>query len=170
MPDASEATSTRQVSKRETQGHSVSPSLTLPTFMVQGRIPQTTSERRPSTYGTTSQAISGRGNCCQPTLSFPFLVPYSGIKGSYLFLTLPCRAFAFLRAAPGYHDSAEPAGTHSLRFVGRGLEMRAPHRTMTILGRVMRARSAPRVPVARHELGQAPSSKEKCDRAQNVAP
>ena len=150
VPDASEATSTRQVSKRETQGNSVSPSTTLPTFMVQGRIPQTTSERRRSTCGTTSQAIFRRGNYGQPRLSFPFLFPYPSFY-SYLCLTLPCRSFPFLRATPGYHDSAEPAGTHASRFLSRGLEMRAPHRIMTILGRVMRARSAPRVPVARHE-------------------
>ena len=156
MPDASETTSTKQLSKRETQGHSVSSSTTLPTFMVQGGIPQTTLERRPSTCGTTSQAISRKGNYCQPRLSFPFLFPYPSFF-PYLFLTLPCRSFPFLRATPGYHDSEEPASTHAFRFLSRGLEMRAPHRIMTILGSVMRARSAPRVPVARHELGQAPS-------------
>ena len=129
VPDASKATSKRQVSKNELHGHSIPQSATTPTFVVQGRITRTRSERRPSTSGTTSRALWKRE--LLPTkafLSFSFLLPFP-----------------------------EPAGTQALRFASQGLEVRAPHCTMTILGRVMRARSAPRVSVARHELGQAPS-------------
>ena len=158
-PNASKATSTRQVSKKKTHGHSVTHQQHCRPSWCKAEPSNnvgTTSERRPSTWGTTSRAISGRGNYCQPRHSFPFLCPYPSFC-SYLFLTLPCRSFPFLRATPAYHDSAKPTGTHTLRFISRGLEIPAPHRIMTILGRVMRTRSAPRVSVARHELGQAPS-------------
>ena len=76
-PNASKAISTGQVSKRKTHGDSVS--TINNTANVHGAKPnlQTT-----STWGTTSPAISGRGNYCQtllfiPIFSLPFLaVPF----------------------------------------------------------------------------------------------
>ena len=142
VPDPPKATSTKQVPKRETHGHSGS--TTTPTFsgIFTSRMQVRNDARTTSKRGSND------------------VTRYAKSKHMH------ARTRAGRQASRSYENTnpngiwPDPATTaHNLQARRRYASFtRFGNDIMTILGRVMRARSAPRVSGTRHVLGQPPST------------